>query len=107
MREQFINLVTLLGLLGIPTMFSMFVYCLKSLRKSLNKFDILMESQQAQMRGVLVDKYEEHVKNGWVSISQLTEWDNQYQKYHALGGNGIMDAKRRDLLNLPNVPHNN
>lgn len=110
MREQFISFVTFLGLLGIPSIFAMFVYCIRTIHKLVKtfqtKFDVLMSSQQAQMRAVLVDKYEQHVTDGWISISQLTEWDNQYQQYHLLGGNGIMDAKRHDLLQLPNVPPN-
>lgn len=108
MRDNFITFVTFLGLIGIPSIFSMFVYVIRTVHKMISsfqtKFDVLMSSQQAQMRAVLVDKYEEYERAGWVSISQLTEWDNQYQQYHLLGGNGIMDAKRHDLLQLPNVP---
>lgn len=104
MREYFINFVTFLGLLGIPSIFAMFIYCIKSIKKIVNKFDVLMESQQAQMRDSLLKDYKKISSDGWVDIDDLMEWENRYQKYHSLGANGVMDSKRSALLQLPNIP---
>lgn len=107
MRDVFINFVTLLGLLGIPSIFAMFCYCIKGLRSLVNKFDVLMESQQAQMRDSLLKDYKKFSADGWVDIDDLLEWENRYSKYHSLGANGVMDSKRASLLQLPNIPPTN
>ena len=32
----------------------------------------------------------------------MEDWENQYQAYHSLGENGILDSRRAELLKLPN-----
>lgn len=104
MREHIITFVTFMGLLGIPSIFAMFCYCIRGLKKMVNKFDVLMESQQAQMRGELLKDYKRFSAQQWIDIDDLMEWEDRYQKYHSLGANGVMDSKRNALLQMPNVP---
>lgn len=106
MREQVINVVTLFGILGIPSIFAMFCYCIRAVMRLAKKIDILMDSQQAQMRADLIKDYKRFISDGWVEIDDLTDWEDRYQKYHCLGANGVMDSKRASILQLPNIPPN-
>lgn len=65
-----------------------------------------MESQQAQMRSQLLNQYKIYINRGWIDLEDLDDWENQYQKYHMLGANGVLDSKRDALLKLPNAPIN-
>ena len=40
--------------------------------------------------------------DGWISEEHMEDWENQYQAYHSLGENGILDSRRAELLKLPN-----
>lgn len=103
MRDRIIDFVTLLGILGIPTIFSMSIWCIKSCSQFATQLKILMESQQAQMRAALIKDYKFYIKQGWIDIDDLDEWENSYQKYHLLASNGVMDSKRLELMKLPNI----
>lgn len=61
-----------------------------------------MKSQQAQMRSQLLDQYHKYMDQGFITEEQLEDWENQYQSYHELGQNGILDARRTQLFQLPN-----
>jgi len=93
-----------LSLLGIPTIFAMTGYCITACKKFTKQMKVLMDSQQAQMRGQLLKDYKKYVQQGWIELEDLDDWENQYQKYHLLGANGVMDSKRKDLMQLKNVP---
>ena len=41
-------------------------------------------------------------EDGWISEEHMEDWENQYQAYHSLGENGILDSRRAELLKLPN-----
>lgn len=90
-----------MGMLGIPSIFAMTGWCIKVCRKYTKQMKILMLSQQAQMRTKLLELYHTYMNRGWISEEQLEDWENQYQSYHALGQNGILDARREQLLKLP------
>lgn len=60
-----------------------------------------MKSQQAQMRTKLLELYHFYMNQGFISEDDLEDWENQYQAYHELGKNGVLDARREQLLKLP------
>ena len=98
--------VSWLGILGIPSIFAMTGWCIKRCEKFSKELRILMESQQAQMRSQLLNQYKIYINRGWIDLEDLDDWENQYQKYHMLGANGVLDSKRDALLKLPNTPTN-
>ena len=104
MAEGIKTFVMWLGIFGIPSIFSMTMWCIKSCNKYTKQLKVLMESQQAQMRSHLLAQYKEYIEQGWIDIEDLDDWENQYQKYHLLGANGVMDRKRDQILALPNNP---
>lgn len=89
-----------LGIVGVPSIATIIGALLLLWRK----ITILMKAQQAQMRKQLIDDYHTYAAQGWVSDEDLSEWENQYQGYHTLGKNGVLDKRREQLLNLPNGP---
>lgn len=96
------KIVYVMSLVGIPSIFSVSVWCIRICLKYTKQIKILMKSQQAQMRSKLLDKYHAHMSAGWISEEALEDWENQYQSYHELGQNGILDARRQNLFSLPN-----
>lgn len=99
---NFVQIVTLMGLFGIPSIFSMTIWCVKTCKKYTSQMKILMKSQQAQMRSKLLDKYHIFMEQGFVTEDDLEDWMNQYESYHELGKNGVLDARKEQLLKLPN-----
>lgn len=103
-NSAFIHIVTVFGVLGIPSIFSMTVWCIKACQKFSKQLSIIMEAQQKQMARDLTKDYKEFMKDGWIDVEDLDLWEANYQKYHSLGANGIMDNKRAKLMALPNIP---
>ena len=94
------DILTFFGLLGIPSMFTLIVFILKKVTADAKQIKILMAAQQAQMRSQLLKDYYHYTNRGFIYESELSDWENQYQAYHSLGANGIMDNRRERLLNL-------
>lgn len=104
MSEHLKEIVSWLGIFGIPTIFAMASFCLKSVCKFAKQMKILMAAQKAQMRSQLLEQYHIHMKNGYIEDDDLDDWENQYQAYHALvGPNGVLDSKREKLYTLPDT----
>lgn len=88
------------GLIGFPSLITV-IGVLASVFK---KIKILMKAQQAQMRSQLLDQYHRYEKQGWISEDDLLDWENQYQAYHSLGANGVLDKRREALMAMPSFP---
>ena len=106
MIAQIKEIVAWLGAIGVPSIFCMTVWCIKSCRQYTKQLKILAKAQQAQMRSQLLDQYHYYVDDGWISEEHMEDWENQYQAYHSLGENGILDSRREELLKLPNKKQN-
>lgn len=96
--------VSWLGILGIPSIFSMCVWCIRCYKKYSKQLQILAKAQQAQMRNQLLEQFHFYVDGGWISEEHMEDWENQYQAYHQLGENGVLDSRREILMRLPNRP---
>ena len=97
------DILSILTLIGIPSIFTVTMWCVNKCRTFSKQLKVLMDSQQAQMRNQLITQYKHYMKQGWISLEDLDDWENQYQKYHLLGANGVLDTKRDQLLVLPNT----
>lgn len=102
-----------MGILGIPSIFAMTTWCIKSCIQYTKKLKVLAKAQQAQMRSQLLQQYHLYMDAGWISEEHMEDWENQYQAYHSLDENGVLDSRRADLLklkssnNFPNSVSNN
>ena len=94
------EIIDLLYLIGIPSLFGCAVFFVKACIKFSKKIDILMNAQQKQMRGDLTHDYHQYMSEGKIDDDDLDTWEASYQAYHSLGVNGIMDSRREDLIKL-------
>ena len=102
MSDSVKEFVAWLGVLGIPSIFTMTCWCIKSCIHYTKQLKVLAKAQQAQMRSQLLEQYHFYMDDGWISEEHMEDWENQYQAYHSLGENGILDSRREQLLQLPN-----
>ena len=96
--------VSWLGILGIPSIFTMTVWCIKSCIQYTRQLKVLAKAQQAQMRSQLLEQYHRYIKDGYISEEHMEDWENQYKTYNSLGENGILDSRRETLMKLHSVP---
>ena len=87
----------ILAIIGAPSLVTILGFLLNLWKQ----VKILMKAQQAQMRSALLQQYYLYTEQGWIYQDCLDDFENQYQSYHALGKNGVMDAKREEILKLP------
>lgn len=104
MSSTVVKFVSWLGILGIPSIFTMTVWCIKSCIRYTRQLKVLAKAQQAQMRSQLLEQYHSYIKDGYISEEHMEDWENQYQAYHSLGENGILDSRRETLMKLPSIP---
>ena len=104
MSSAVAKFVSWLGILGIPSIFTMTIWCIKSCIQYTRQLKVLAKAQQAQMRSQLLEQYHSYIKDGYISEEHMEDWENQYQAYHSLGENGILDSRRETLMKLPSVP---
>ena len=104
MSSAVVKFVSWLGILGIPSIFTMTIWCIKSCIRYTRQLKVLAKAQQAQMRSQLLEQYHSYIKDGYISEEHMEDWENQYQAYHSLGENGILDSRRETLMKLPSVP---
>ena len=68
----------------------------------LNKTD---RSQRKAIQAILRDRLyslsNKYLAKGWVNKEEIENVENIYQQYHNLGKNGVMDARRDKVLDLP------
>lgn len=93
---------TWLSVLGIPTIFGLTSWCVKSCIKFTRKLDILHTAQKAQMRSELKEQYYIIKERGFVWSDELDDWIIKYNAYHELvGENGVLDARKKELECYP------
>ena len=88
------------GAIGLPPIVTMLAWTVRKIRRYAKQLNILMQAQQAQMRSQLLKDFYNYRNRGYIYESELEDWENQYQAYHQLGANGIMDNRRERLMKL-------
>jgi len=102
-------IVLVMGLLGIPSIFTMVVWIVRRVKKLLKDLESLMNGTKSMIRKNLINdyfEYEERCQNGGsITIEELDEWMNRYKAYHNLmGDNGVLDDKYKKMLDFKNKP---
>ena len=92
-----------LAVIGVPSIFTMITGLIVAIRKLVRHIDILQRAQKAQMRSQMINQYESYMERGYIENIYLDDWMNQYKAYHELvGDNDVLDARKADLIRLPN-----
>lgn len=103
MAEGLREVIGWLALFGVPGVFTMVVFLFKTVIKAMNNIEILQKAQKAQMRSQLLKQYDNYMAQGYIEPIYLDDWMNQYTAYHHLvGANAVLDARKEDLIHLPN-----
>ena len=100
MMNELKDIVTAMALFGIPSLFTCAVFFVRACVKFSHKIDILMGAVQKQMRRDLTQDYHKYMDAGYIDDDDLDLWMSQFTSYHDLGKNGVMDARRDDLIEL-------
>ena len=98
--EKTMIILNIMAILGFPTVFVMLSALFKKVGKYSGQIKILMSAQQAQMRSQLLKDYYTYKRRGFVYEAELSDWMSQYDAYHSLGANGIMDKRKEALFDL-------
>ena len=56
---------------------------------------------QALLRNCLLQGYRYYQEKGWADYEDRANLENDWQQYHSLGGNGVMDDVRQKFFSLP------
>lgn len=94
------NIVNLMALIGIPSLFACSAYFIKACMRFSKKIDTLMNAVQKQMRRELTQDYHRYIDTGCIDDDDLDLWMEGYKAYHELGQNGVMDKRAADLIDL-------
>lgn len=93
-------ILNFIAVLGFPTVFAMVAALARRTKKYSEQIKTLMNAQQAQMRSQLLKDYYKYTQRKFIYEAELEDWINQYNAYHSLGANGIMDKRKETLMNL-------
>ena len=94
------NVASLMALIGVPTLFACASYFIKACVKFSKKIDVLMNAVQKQMRRELTQDYHKYMTAKHIDDDDLDLWISNFDAYHSLGANGVMDSRREDLIRL-------
>lgn len=64
----------------------------------------LMVGVQALLRDRLYGEYDRYTSQGFAPNYAKENFANMYKHYHSLGANGVMDAKYKRFMELPDAP---
>lgn len=98
--ERTMIILNFIAVLGFPTVFAMVAALARRTKKYSEQIKTLMNAQQAQMRSQLLKDYYKYTQRKFIYEAELEDWINQYNAYHSLGANGIMDKRKETLMNL-------
>ena len=93
------QIVTWLIALGIPTSL---VGLLRAKVASLHKDNVaIREGLQALLRAQMINDYNHYQEKGFAPIYARENFQNCWERYHALGANGVMDDIHDKFMDLP------
>lgn len=97
---DFVSLI--LSLLGFPAMCVIgYTSLYKRMRDADTKRAATQEGIQALLRAQMISEYNKAIDKGYAAIYAKQNFENVWNKYHALGANGVMDDIHDRYMSLP------
>lgn len=62
---------------------------------------------QALLRDRMLHSYNKYIDQGYAPIFAKENFENMYQQYHGLGGNGVMTQLHVEFMELPTEKEEN
>ncbi len=97
-----ISVLSASGILGIGTK-----AILTRLRNQETRQKAVESGVQALLRDRMLHNYNKYTELGYAPIYAKENFENMYQQYHGLGGNGVMTQLHADFMELPTEKENN
>lgn len=79
----------------------LFRFLNKKVKKQIEKQRAIENGVQALLRDRLIDRYDQCMKKGELSILDRENLNHMFDEYKNLGGNGTVEQLISDLLELP------
>lgn len=74
-------------------------------KQTASKNDAIETGVQALLRAQMISDYNHYSDKGYAPIYARENFENEYQQYKNLGGNGVMSDIRDKFRALPTGPH--
>lgn len=97
-----ISVLSASGILGIGTK-----AILTRLKRQENRQKAVELGVQALLRDRMLHNYNKYMEQGYAPIFAKENFENMYQQYHGLGGNGVMTQLHTAFMELPTEKENN
>lgn len=96
-----ISVLSATGILGIGTK-----AILKRLKRQETRQKAVELGVQALLRDRMLHNYNKYMEQGYAPIFAKENFENMYQQYHGLGGNGVMTQLHTAFMELPTDKEN-
>ncbi len=91
-----ISVISATGILGIGTK-----SVITRLKHQEHRQKALESGVQALLRDRMIYNYNKCIEQGFAPIYAKENFENMYQQYHELGGNGVMTRLHAEFMELP------
>lgn len=91
-----LSIIGATGILGIATR-----ALLKRLKRQEIRQSAIELGVQALLRDRMLHNYNKYIELGYAPIFAKENFENMYQQYHGLGGNGVMTQLHSEFMELP------
>ncbi len=90
-----------LCLLGVPALIAACVgFLIARIKSVATQTKAVEQGVQALLRAQMIADYNRYASKGFAPIYARESFENCYQQYHALGGNGVMTDLHRKFMAL-------
>ena len=91
-----ISVLSATGILGVGTK-----AILQRLKRQETRQKAVEKGVQALLRDRMLHNYNKYMEQGYAPIFAKENFENMYQQYHGLGGNGVMTQLHTAFMELP------
>ncbi len=100
-----LSLIEWVELLGIPSVVTVALRAMfKKLQALQEDFKNIKAGVQAQLRSQMIADYNEWSEKGYAPIYVRDNFENNWNRYEALGENGVMSDIHDRFMELPTAP---
>lgn len=92
----FLSILSASGILGIGTR-----AILTRIKRQETQQKALEMGVQALLRDRMLHSYNKYAELGYAPVYAKENFENMYQQYHGLGGNGVMTQLHMEFMELP------
>lgn len=96
-----LTLSQVLGIIGVPSLFTIFGWIYKKLKENEKENDAVKLGLQALLRSQMINDYNRWAEKQYAPIYARENFENCWKQYHSLGANGVMNDIHNKFMVLP------